>query len=101
MRHKTGQQLPRLFDVAGVYPQPGVHERADQPGPEGSLMIGGVARSEIAVVIRFVVGMPWGETPQAERRQESRGDLIENRLPPRGRKDRTIEGDGENLVRTE
>ena len=40
--------------VAGVHFQPGVEERSDEPGPDRTLMIGGVACAKIAVICRLV-----------------------------------------------
>ena len=49
------EQPPRAGAVVGMHLQPGVDERADQPGPDGALVIGGVARAQVAVVARLVV----------------------------------------------
>ena len=40
--------------VAGVHFQPGVEERSDEPGPDRTLMIGGVACAKIAVICRLL-----------------------------------------------
>ena len=51
--------------------EPGVDERPDQPGPDRSLVIGGVAGPQVAEVLRLVIGMARRQRPQADRRQQS------------------------------
>ena len=51
--------------------EPGVDERADQPGPHRALVIGRVARAQVAVVVRLVVGIARRERAQADRRQQA------------------------------
>ena len=56
------EHLRRSGTILGVRTQPGVDERADEPSPDGSLMVGGVARAEVAEVLRLnplnLTGMP-------------------------------------------
>ena len=57
--------------VVGVDLQPGVDERADQPGPDGALVIGGVAGAQVAVVVGLVVRVARRERAQADGRQQA------------------------------
>src|ERR1044071_2092404 len=42
----------------GMHLEPGVDERADQPSPNGALVIGRVAGAQIAEIARLVFGVP-------------------------------------------
>src|SRR6516165_4408773 len=53
----------RLF---GMDLQPGVDERADQPGPDRALMVGRIARAQVAIILGLVVRAPRCERTQAE-----------------------------------
>src|SRR5271170_1591555 len=55
MRREAVQKLPSSLEIAGMYLEPRVDERPDQPRPHGSLMIGGVARAKVAIVPWLVV----------------------------------------------
>ena len=71
--------------LAGMDLQIGVDVRADQPAPDGSLMIGGIARAEVAVVLRLVIRMARRQRPQADGRQQSLGRDLQDRGPTRCR----------------
>src|SRR5262245_53011978 len=49
---------------------PGLHKRADEPGPDGALVVGSVALPDAALVARCVAGLIRREGPEAERRQQ-------------------------------
>jgi len=49
------QKLPGALEIVRMDLKPGVDERPDQPGPHGSLMIGGVAHAKVAVVLWLVI----------------------------------------------
>src|SRR3954451_25489256 len=74
--------------VAGVELEPGVDERPDQPGPDGPLVIGGVAGAEVAVVFRLVVGMAGGERTEADGGEKPLARDRDDRLPARPVEDR-------------
>ena len=80
--------------------QPGVHERAHQPGPDGALMIGGVARRGAAFVARRVAGLAGRERAQAERRQQAAFDGVDD-APRAIAVDQRVRqsADGEDLIR--
>src|SRR4051812_35065142 len=79
---------------------PGVNEWADQPGPDGALMIGAVTRTQVAAVDRAIIGMIRRERTQADPRDELTLDDTEQGRPARFVQDRILERDGENLVWT-
>src|SRR5213593_4293170 len=54
---KSCQQRARAAPVLGMDLQPSVAERADQPAPHGSLMIGRVPRAQVAVILGLVFRM--------------------------------------------
>src|SRR6185437_13722247 len=51
VRHQALQKPPRLRGMPGVQFQPGVDVGTDQPRPYRALMIGGVARTQVAVIL--------------------------------------------------
>ena len=79
--------------------QPGIDKRPDQPGPDRSLMIGGVARLQVAMVILFVIGIVRRKRAQPDRREQLAFDDLEHALPAFALQHRMIERDGEDLVR--
>src|ERR1700733_11993366 len=46
MRREAVQKLPRVLQIAGMDLEPRIDERSNQPGPHGSLMVRGVARTK-------------------------------------------------------
>jgi hypothetical protein len=70
VRHQSGQEAPGAGAVVGVDAQPGVEERADQPGPHRPLVVGRIACPQVAVVGPLVVGIPRRQGPQPDRRHE-------------------------------
>ena len=75
---------------SGCVLHPRVDERADQPGPDRALVVGAVARAQIAVVRRLVVGMSGIERAQADRREQPR--VRRSRAPPPSASDRAPDG---------
>ena len=51
------EKLARCFEIVRVNPQPRIDKWSDEPGPDGPLMIGRIARPQVAVVLRLVVGV--------------------------------------------
>src|SRR5207302_9092895 len=78
--------------------EPSVDEWPDQPGPNRSLMIGAIARTQIARINWFVIGTVWRKCPQADRRNQFLLDNFHNRFPMSCIKHGMIERDGEQLV---
>ena len=67
--------------------------------PDRALVIRGVARAQIAVVVRLVVRMARRQRPQADRRQQPLAHDLHHRLPARAVEHRMVERDREQLVR--
>src|SRR5687768_14651889 len=57
MRLEPIEQPSRAGAIRGIHPEPGIDEGTDQPGPDGALVVGRVARAQIAVVLFLVVRM--------------------------------------------
>ena len=91
------QRRARL--VVRIHLQPRVDERADQPAPHRALVIGGVARAQIAVVLRLVVAMTGRQRAQSDGRQQAIADHVEDRPPALAVEHRVIERDREDLIR--
>src|SRR6185369_483346 len=49
------EKVPCLLLFVRVKLCPGIKEWSDQPGPDGPLVIGGIARFQVAVIILLVV----------------------------------------------
>ena len=101
MRLETVKEMPRRRSVFGVNPEPGIDERADQPGPHRSLVIGGVAGAQVAEIPRFVIGLARGERAQSNRRYQLGMHRGNDRIPILPIEDRVLERNRENLVRSE
>lgn len=95
------EKMESAVVVAGMHFQPGIDERSDEPGPHRSLVVRRIARPQIAVVRRLVVGMVLGQRPQAEGREQLVSHDLDDTLPSRFVEDRIIERDREDLVRPE
>ena len=69
-----------LFDFgsAAADADPGFDEGADEPGPDGALMVGAVALVQRADVVRHVAGRAGGQRAQAQRREQVRFDGIDD-----------------------
>ena len=55
MRGKSFEEFLRARRIFGMHLQPRIDERADQPGPHRALMISGVARTQVAIVLRLII----------------------------------------------
>src|ERR1043165_8796099 len=80
--------------------EPGVNKRADEPGPDGALMIGRVARLQVAVVGRLELRVVRRERAQADGRQKLLTRDFEHRLPARLVEHGVFERECEELVGT-
>ena len=58
VRREAFETAPRARLVVRMDLEPGIDERADQPAPDRALVVGGVARAQVAVVLRLVVAVP-------------------------------------------
>ena len=77
VRAEAVEARARARLVVRLHPQPGVDERTHQPPPHRALVIGGVARAEVAVVLRLVVAMTGRERAQTDRREQPVADDVE------------------------
>src|SRR5215204_1461568 len=82
MREEAFEEAARARAVFRVDFEPRVHERADEPAPDRPLMIGRVARLQVAVVGRLKVWMVGRERAQPRRRQKLLPHHLDDRLPP-------------------
>src|SRR5579883_3534415 len=80
--------------------QPGINERPNQPRPDSPLMIGGVARSQVAVIGRLVVRLSRRQRTQAQRRKQTLAYHVHHWMPAILIEDRMRERDGKNLIGT-
>ena len=88
VRDEAVEEAPRARAVLGMHLEPRVDERADEPRPDGALVIRGIARAEIAVVGRLEVGMIGRERAQADGRHELRARDVDHRAPSAPRRAR-------------
>src|SRR5262249_55708794 len=65
VRFETVKKFARSFEVVRVYAEPRIDERPDEPRPHSALMVRSIARSQIAIVLRFVVGFPRRKASQS------------------------------------
>ena len=79
--------------------EPRVDEWPDEPAPDGPLMISRIACPQIAVIGRFVIGMPRRKRTQAERCEQLALHHIQHGSPAFWGERRMIERDREDLVR--
>src|SRR2546426_6783512 len=61
--------------------KPCVDERADQPCPDGALVIGCVARSQVAKVFRLIIRVIAAKRAQSDRSEQPISDNVEDRPP--------------------
>src|SRR4029077_16505710 len=78
--------------------QPSVDEWPDQPGPNRTLMISAVARSEIATVNWFIIWIVGREGAQANWRDQFFLDDFQDGFPMFSVEDGMIERDREQLI---
>src|SRR5262249_43395120 len=62
------QKAPGSRPLLRLDLDPGVEERTDEPRPHRSLMIGGIAGTQVAIVLRLVIGMAGRQRAQSHRR---------------------------------
>ena len=70
-RDAAVEKAPRAGAIVGMQLEPRVDPRTDQPPPDRSLVIRGVARAQIAEIALLVVGLARRERPKPDRRQQS------------------------------
>src|SRR4051812_6756693 len=79
---------------------PGIDERPDQPTPDRPLMISRVARPQVAIILRLVIGMPWRQGAETERSKQTLPHHLNDRLPSGAVQHGMVQRNGENLIRT-
>src|SRR5262249_14779889 len=77
---KTAARFRPVRRVVAVDPEPGIDERADEPGPHRALVIGAVALAHAALVAWAIRGIARRERPQAHRREEVALDGADHRF---------------------
>src|SRR5690349_347541 len=55
VRHESFERVARAVEVVRIHLQPRVDERTDEPCPHSALVVRGVARAQIAEVLRLVI----------------------------------------------
>ena len=63
-----------------MHAQPRIDKGPDEPRPHRALVIRGIARAQVAEVLRLVILVTGLERPQTERRQQTFCDDIDNRF---------------------
>jgi hypothetical protein len=58
MRLKAVEEMPRRCAIIGVDLEPGIDERANEPSPHCALVIGCIAGTQVAEIVRPVIGSP-------------------------------------------
>src|SRR4051812_36040530 len=58
---EPAEEVPAFALSIRIGSQPGIDKRTDQPAPDRSLMIGGIARPQVARIDRFVIRMTGSE----------------------------------------
>src|SRR4051812_45556142 len=96
---KSLQELAGLPVLAGMDLEPGIDERPDQPRPDRSLVVGAIARPQVAGIKRFVIRMFRRERTKTDRRDQLLFRDIDHRFPARRFEHRMVERDREQLVR--
>ena len=82
-------------------PQPAIDPRAEEPWPDAPLMVGGVSRLRVATVVGLVVGIVATERTESAGSKQVIADYAENGIPPFAGEHRMVEGDRQDLIRTE
>src|SRR5262245_35870897 len=77
-----------LLGPIRIHTAPSIEEWPDQPWPDGPLVVRDVARSEIAEVLRLIIGVPRRERAHAIRRQQTIVRDIDDSAPPLSIEDR-------------
>src|SRR5437868_3984358 len=75
-------------------------KRAQQPGPDCALMIGGVAAPLVSAIVRTIVGMAGTKGAQPEWSEQLALHHLENGAGALGSEHRMVQAERENLVRT-
>ncbi len=95
---KPREKFTRRGSIVRMDFQPRVDERPDQPRPNRALMVGAIARAQIASVNRFVFRIVWRERAQTERREQFFFHNVDDRLPTFRIEDRMVNRDGQQLI---
>src|SRR5262249_16255219 len=82
------QEPPATLLVVRMQLHPGIEERPNEPRPYRSLMISGVARTQIAMIGRLVVRLARRPRTQAERSQQPLAHHVHHGTPALAFQDR-------------
>src|SRR5665213_2682737 len=100
MRLEGGKKTLRLIAPFRIHSQPGIYKRSYEPRPHRTLVVGGIARAEIAVVFRLIIGIFRRKRPQAHRSQQFSLYRSEYGFPALSRQHGMGQGDREDLIGT-
>src|SRR5215813_9156450 len=99
---KSTQEASAMRHMCGTVPkraQVGADKGAQQPRPNGALMIRAVSLYDSASIVRQVARIFWGESSQAERSEQSRLRCPHHRDPFGRRKQREWQAHRKELIR--
>ena len=96
---ETVQATARPGAVLRIYFEPGVDERPNEPGPDGALVVGRIARTQVAEVFRFIIRMAGRQCAQSQGSQQFFARDPQHGFPSILLEDRVLEGDCEKLIR--
>src|ERR1700685_4841466 len=60
MRPEPFEEAARSFEIVRVHFNPRIDERANEPSPDGALVIGGIARAQVDIIVGLVILFAWG-----------------------------------------
>jgi len=98
MHFKAMEEAPGPSVVVWIDLEPGINKGAYEPGPDSALVIGCVARAQVAIVACLVLGMVRCQRPQAYRRKQTLLYDLEHRLPACWCEDGMAQGDSQDLI---
>lgn len=78
---KGAQKLSGMVDIVVVHLQPGINKRADQPRPNGALVVRSISRVQVSEKLALVIRMAWRKGTQADGRQQFLFNNVHGALP--------------------
>src|SRR5262245_29017039 len=95
---KGQQQLVGVGLLIGTDLEPGIDVRTDEPGPNRSLMVGGVTGPEIAVILGLVIRVTRSQGAQPIGRQQLVANRAKDGWPAIAIQYRIVERNREKLI---
>ena len=81
MAAKAGKKIAGHLRFVRMHFQPGIDKRSDQPGPDGALMIGGVAGSRSPSYFGLIVWLARSQRAQSHGREQPLDHVADHRGP--------------------